>query len=178
MVQGLSLSTLTASRNSGVCGPTLSWRKHFKLMKKTYITSANERHCVWHQCVKSMFLKGNPSILRQRDMRVEAGWLFKGGDQELDASSEKSETANEDILIFFFQLDLATRVQVWLGLNLVGLFFGFSLLYTLKLIKCCSIICQFDIWWGFCCSGRVLTVCSKHGTVWNCTTTEKQTDWG
>ncbi|XP_048319011.1 clp protease adapter protein ClpF, chloroplastic isoform X2 [Ziziphus jujuba] len=117
MVQGLSLSTLTASRNSGVCGPTLSWRKHFKLMKKTYITSANERHCVWHQCVKSMFLKGNPSILRQRDMRVEAGWLFKGGDQELDASSEKSETANEDILIFFFQLDLATRVQYALNME-------------------------------------------------------------
>lgn len=55
-------------------------------------------------------------------MRVEAGWLFKGGDQELDASSEKSETANEDILIFFFQLDLATRVQVGLGLNLIGCF--------------------------------------------------------
>lgn len=49
-------------------------------------------------------------------MRVEAGWLFKGGDPGLDATSEQSESANEDILIFFFQLDLATRVQVWLML--------------------------------------------------------------
>ena len=56
---------------------------------------------------------GNPNTLKRRNLRVEAGWLFnKGGEQELDASSERSENANEDILIFFFQLDLATRVQV------------------------------------------------------------------
>lgn len=53
-------------------------------------------------------------MLRRRDVRVEAGWLFKGGDRGLEASSERSESANEDILIFFFQLDLATRVQVLL----------------------------------------------------------------
>lgn len=52
-------------------------------------------------------------MLRQRNLRVEAGWLFKGGgEQGPDASSEHSENANEDILFFFFQLDLATRVQV------------------------------------------------------------------
>jgi len=38
--------------------------------------------------------------------------MFRGGEQELDASVEQSESANEDILMFFFQLDLATRVQV------------------------------------------------------------------
>ncbi|KAF3431542.1 hypothetical protein FNV43_RR26273 [Rhamnella rubrinervis] len=117
MVQGLSLSTLTASRNSGVYGQTPSWKKHYKLLRNTPITSANERRCVWHQCVQSMFVKGNPNILRQRDVRVEAGWLFKGGDQGLEASSEGSESANEDILIFFFQLDLATRVQYALNME-------------------------------------------------------------
>ncbi|MCF8706257.1 heat shock protein HspQ [Corynebacterium sp. MC-25] len=35
----------------------------------------------------------------------------------MDASSERSESANEDILIFFFQLDLATRVQYSLNLE-------------------------------------------------------------
>lgn len=30
----------------------------------------------------------------------------------MDANSERSESANEDILIFFFQLDLQTRIQV------------------------------------------------------------------
>ncbi|KAF3943492.1 hypothetical protein CMV_029959 [Castanea mollissima] len=48
---------------------------------------------------------------------VEAGWLFKGGGQGLEASCERSESANEDILIFFFQLDLATRVQYALNLE-------------------------------------------------------------
>ncbi|KAM1744519.1 hypothetical protein ACFX11_011391 [Malus domestica] len=78
MVQGLSLSTLTAFRYGGLCGSMPSWRKQFKLMSKTRISSGVER------C---------------------------GGDQGLNASSERSESANEDILIFFFQLDLATRVQ-------------------------------------------------------------------
>ncbi|KAH0984916.1 hypothetical protein GBA52_012093 [Prunus armeniaca] len=51
-------------------------------------------------------------VSRQRSVRVEPGWLYKGGDQGFSASSERSESANEDILIFFFLLDLATRVQV------------------------------------------------------------------
>ncbi|KAJ0963468.1 hypothetical protein J5N97_028590 [Dioscorea zingiberensis] len=43
--------------------------------------------------------------------RVRATWLFKGNDKEMDANLERSETANEDILILFFQLDLETRIQ-------------------------------------------------------------------
>lgn len=57
-------------------------------------------------------------------MRVEARWPFQGGDQGLDPNSERSESANEDILIFFFQLDLATRVQVTARLLLFTSFFG------------------------------------------------------
>ncbi|CAN6675858.1 unnamed protein product [Malus baccata var. baccata] len=111
MVQGLSLSALTASCNGGVCGSMPSWRRHFKLMSKTRISTGVERFGIWHLCRQSLFLRGNTDVVRQRNMRVEAGWLFKGGDQGLNASSEQSESANEDILIFFFQLDLATRVQ-------------------------------------------------------------------
>ncbi|KZV48330.1 hypothetical protein F511_29247 [Dorcoceras hygrometricum] len=50
-------------------------------------------------------------ISRPGSWRVGAGWLFKGGDKgsNLDASCEQSESANEDILMFFFELDLATR---------------------------------------------------------------------
>ncbi|KAM2330380.1 clp protease adapter protein ClpF, chloroplastic-like isoform X2 [Malus sylvestris] len=111
MEQGLSLSALTASCNGGVCGSMPSWRRHFKLMSKTRISTGVERCGIWHLCRQSLFLRGNTDVVRQRNMRVEAGWLFKGGDQGLNASSEQSESANEDILIFFFQLDLATRVQ-------------------------------------------------------------------
>ncbi|PON40199.1 Hemimethylated DNA-binding domain containing protein [Trema orientale] len=118
MVQNLSLSALTTSQNGGVCGSSPSWRKHFNVMSKTQISSSVERHGIWKHRVHSIFLKGNPSFLRRRDTRVEAGWLFKGGgDQGLDASSERSESANEDILIFFFQLDLATRVQYALNVE-------------------------------------------------------------
>ncbi|GFY98410.1 uvrB/uvrC motif-containing protein [Actinidia rufa] len=53
-------------------------------------------------------------------MRVEAGWFFKGGDQGLDASSEHSESANVDILIFFLHLNLATQVQRALNLEEYG----------------------------------------------------------
>lgn len=77
-------------------------------MRKTGITSNLER-CNWGQ---SLNFEVHHNFPRPRNLIVEAGWLFKGGEQELDASSEGSETANEDILIFFFQLDLATRVQV------------------------------------------------------------------
>ncbi|BBN69586.1 Protein kinase superfamily protein, partial [Prunus dulcis] len=55
-------------------------------------------------------------VSRQRSVRVEPGWLYKGGDQGFSASSERSESADEDILIFFFLLDLATRVQTWSSL--------------------------------------------------------------
>ena len=70
------------------------------------------RQSLWHGYVPCFYFKGNPNLLRKRNLRVKAGWPFKGGDQELSASSERSEAANEDILIFFFQLDLATQVQV------------------------------------------------------------------
>uniref|UniRef100_A0A2N9J3T0 Hemimethylated DNA-binding domain-containing protein n=1 Tax=Fagus sylvatica TaxID=28930 RepID=A0A2N9J3T0_FAGSY len=117
MAQGLSSSTLTTSCNSGVYGSIPLWGRHFKLMKKAQIVSATDRHYIWHQHMHSLFLTSNPHILRQRNLRVEAGWLFKGGGQGLEASSERSESANEDILIFFFQLDLATRVQYALNLE-------------------------------------------------------------
>lgn len=110
MVQGLSVGTLTISGNGAFHGSTSSWRRHFKLVKKTYL--GIDGQCLWEQCVQNLHLRGKPNRLRQRNLRVEAGWLFKGGDQGLDSSSERSEAANEDILIFFFQLDLATRVQV------------------------------------------------------------------
>lgn len=68
--------------------------------------------CAYGQRVDSF--AGPCKISRRSGLRVQAGWLFKGNDKgsELDASCEHSERANEDILMFFFELDLATRVQV------------------------------------------------------------------
>jgi len=107
MVQGVSLSTLAT------CGKNRIYGSSFEPFKRSYITSATGKHLIWNKCVKSLLFIGYPFVLRQRSsFKVEAGWMFRGGEQELDASVEQSESANEDILMFFFQLDLATRVQV------------------------------------------------------------------
>ncbi|XAR55915.1 hypothetical protein NMG60_11036154 [Bertholletia excelsa] len=98
MTQVMSASTLTTSGRSSMSSTCLLGR-HFKLTKESHI---NLEHL---------------HIARKRSLRVEAGWFFKGGEQESDATSERSESANEDILIFFFQLDLATQVQRALNLE-------------------------------------------------------------
>lgn len=113
MVQSQSLSTLT------ICGSVQvysSWRNRLNSGKSSGLIS--------DRCVSCQFLRRSSSSsssslrshwksIKQRNLlKVEARWPFQESDQGLDASSERSESANEDILIFFFQLDLATRVQV------------------------------------------------------------------
>ncbi|CAN0896478.1 Clp protease adapter protein ClpF, chloroplastic [Linum grandiflorum] len=66
--------------------------------------------------------KCNPNnVTGRRSLRVEAGWLFSSNSGNQDSNSgaklEQSESTNEDILIFFFQLDLATRVQCALNME-------------------------------------------------------------
>ncbi|XWS69654.1 hypothetical protein CRYUN_Cryun04dG0197700 [Craigia yunnanensis] len=117
MVQTLSLSgTLKTSGSTAVYGTEVVGRRHFEIIGKAHIKSGIGTQFLWHGYVPSFYFKGNPNLLRKRNLRVKAGWPFKGGDQELGASSERSEAANEDILIFFFQLDLATQVQRALNL--------------------------------------------------------------
>ena len=86
----------------------------FEPFKRSQITSSTGRNLVWNNSVQSLFLT------RHSGFRAEAAWMFRGGEQGLDVSSEHSESANEDILMFFFfQLDLATRVQVLAAFTLV-----------------------------------------------------------
>uniref|UniRef100_A0A2P2KUY7 DNA binding protein n=1 Tax=Rhizophora mucronata TaxID=61149 RepID=A0A2P2KUY7_RHIMU len=109
MVQSLSLSTLSTSGNSFICGSIPSWKRDFKLIRKPHVA-------IGSNCLEKLQLAANPSLFGSKSLRVQAGWLFnKGGEQGSGASAESSESANEDILIFFFQLDLATRVQVCLA---------------------------------------------------------------
>lgn len=117
MVQSHSLSTLT------ICGSVQvysSWRRNrVKFVKSSGL--------IGDRCVSCQFFRRPSSSLRsqwkslkQRNLsRVEARWPFQGGGdhQGLDPNSERSESANEDILIFFFQLDLATRVQCALNME-------------------------------------------------------------
>lgn len=106
MVQGVSsLSTLTTCGKIRFYG---SYTTPFKPSKKSHITLE------YSQSGKNLFFMKCHRISRLSGFRVEAGWLFGRGEQGLDASAESSEIANDDILIFFFQLSLTTRVQVWI----------------------------------------------------------------
>lgn len=83
-----------------------------KFLSKAYTNSFINGPSLWRQ----RFLS-SCSTISSRDWRkvstLRATWLFNKGNNEKEtgASLERSEAANEDILIFFFQLDLATRVQ-------------------------------------------------------------------
>ncbi|XP_045810677.1 clp protease adapter protein ClpF, chloroplastic [Trifolium pratense] len=118
MVQGVSLSTLATCGKSRIYCSSHSWMTPFEPFKRSHIESATGKHVVWNKCVQSLVLIGYPCVSRQRScFKVKAGWMFRGGEQGLDASVEQSESANEDILMFFFQLDLATRVQCALNME-------------------------------------------------------------
>nr|CAB3478391.1 unnamed protein product [Digitaria exilis] len=54
---------------------------------------------------------------RMKAMRTNARWLFGGDGRSSDARLERSESANEDILIFYFQMDLQTRIQYALNIE-------------------------------------------------------------
>ncbi|KAK4788750.1 hypothetical protein SAY86_020069 [Trapa natans] len=116
-MQVLSSNTVTASGSGGIYGTNSSTDQHSKLMKRNFTVSTFVRKCLWNQCMQSSFSSGNLNVQRASKYKAKAGWLFKGGDKGLDASSERSESANEDLLIFFFQLDLATRVQYALNVE-------------------------------------------------------------
>lgn len=89
----------------------------FEPFKRSQITSATGKQLVRNHSVQRLFLIGYPYVSRHSGFKAEAAWMFRGGEQRSDASSEHSESANEDILMFFFQLDLATRVQYALNME-------------------------------------------------------------
>ncbi|XP_010066867.2 clp protease adapter protein ClpF, chloroplastic isoform X2 [Eucalyptus grandis] len=113
----LSLSPVTASAKSGVYATDSSCRRQFSLTKRTFATSGSDGQSHQCQCMQSFSFSANVIATRRREVVVRAGWLFKGGEKGLDASAEQSESANEDILMFFFQMDLTTRVQYALNLE-------------------------------------------------------------
>ncbi|CAL0315213.1 unnamed protein product [Lupinus luteus] len=116
MVECLALSTVATCGKCRLYGSSSSssWMEPFKPFKRSRINSFTSRHSVWNQRV--LFTRC-PYVLRRSVFKAEAGWMFRGGEQGLDASAEHSESANEDILMFFFQIDLATRVQYALNME-------------------------------------------------------------
>ncbi|KAL7132757.1 hypothetical protein ABFS83_12G095300 [Erythranthe nasuta] len=118
MVQ-VAINTLVTSRCSVVCESSNLWRRNFGVVREHHTVLGAGRSCLCSSVEKDASFVGPCHVSQPRSLRVQARWLFNGSDKgsELDASCEHSESANEDILMFFFELDLATRVQYALNVE-------------------------------------------------------------
>ncbi|KAJ3696166.1 hypothetical protein LUZ60_001543 [Juncus effusus] len=101
-MQAVSLSNLTFG------GSIPNRRKYQGLFSKFHASSTLN-----NPFYKKGSLRNNQIKWKRGDLLVKEAWQFFGGqnDKSTEGSIEKSEAANEDILLFFFQLDLETRVQ-------------------------------------------------------------------
>ncbi|WVZ68724.1 hypothetical protein U9M48_017628 [Paspalum notatum var. saurae] len=70
----------------------------------------------WDWCVHKLHMKTNGRRMNAT-VRTNAKWMFGGEGRSNDARLERSESANEDILIFYFQMDLQTRIQYALNIE-------------------------------------------------------------
>lgn len=113
-IDGMLTNTVVTPRCIAVCGSNEDWRRYLRQAREAPMVLGAGRPCLYSFGGRIASFAGLCNISRPRSLRVQAGWLFKGHDRgsESDASCEHSESVNEDILMFFFELDLATRVQV------------------------------------------------------------------
>ncbi|XP_073005689.1 clp protease adapter protein ClpF, chloroplastic [Typha latifolia] len=115
-MQGLSVSSLAASANGGTCGAVSILRYDPRILNKIHVSSMIDGPSLWPQSLLKLYAR-NDSRTRRIGSRVKATWLFGGDGKDINANIERSEAANEDILIFFFQLDLETRIQYALNME-------------------------------------------------------------
>ncbi|CAM8882183.1 unnamed protein product [Rhodiola kirilowii] len=113
MSQSASLVPLTTCYSGCLCGADFVSGKSSKFVKESFLIPGTGRQCLGHLTGKRFVVGAQTNVGATRSVKMQAGWLFNKGDgsKGLDARCEHSESTNEDILIFFFQLDLATQVQ-------------------------------------------------------------------
>ncbi|PKA61017.1 hypothetical protein AXF42_Ash020825 [Apostasia shenzhenica] len=108
-MQGVSVSTLSSAANGGSFRTVTLRRGDMKILNRSCIYSFVRGSRFWRQCMQRLYsTKGNR---KSTGSKISGAWLFKGNGKEMDANIERSEAANEEILMFFFQLDLETRIQ-------------------------------------------------------------------
>ncbi|CAA7393515.1 unnamed protein product [Spirodela intermedia] len=116
MIQGASVNSLTASASGRSCGPAAPWQRDSRVRRGISGNFWIGGQSLGKKCLPQFFsLRSHGS--RQATLKVNATWLFNQSRGDMDANSERSESANEDILIFFFQLDLQTRIQYALNME-------------------------------------------------------------
>jgi hypothetical protein len=112
------------------------------LLKSSFCRKVDRRFCntfAGSSAFTGLFCKkgflGKNSTVERGDFFVRATWrLFGGGgDKSTNASIEHSEAALDDILLFYYKLDLETRVQVRVIRSSSFLFLHFFVLNRISL---------------------------------------------
>lgn len=113
-MQGISVCGSVASPEGVNRRPAFVARNDMRLFYK--INSVSRGAYPWRWCVKKLDTRTNGRNMNTT-VRTNARWLFGGDGRSSNARLERSEAANEDILIFYFQLDLQTRIQYALNIE-------------------------------------------------------------
>lgn len=116
-MQGISICGSVASPHGGNCRGACVARNDVRLPCE--VNSVSQGLYSLHWCVHKPQMKTNGRRMNAA-VRTNARWLFGGDGRSNDARLERSESANEDILIFYFQMDLQTRIQVSSSLFILG----------------------------------------------------------
>ncbi|CAL4947297.1 unnamed protein product [Urochloa decumbens] len=113
-MQGISLCGSVASTHGANCRGACVARKGLRLPCDINAVSHGAYSCHWR--MHKLHTNAN-SRRMNATVRTNARWLFGGDGRSSDARLERSESANEDILIFYFQMDLQTRIQYALNIE-------------------------------------------------------------
>lgn len=116
-MQGISICGSVASPHGANCRRACVARNDVRLPCEANAVSQGLHSLHW--CAHKPQMKNNGRRMNAA-VKTNARWLFGGDGRSNDARLERSESANEDILIFYFQMDLQTRIQVSSCLFILG----------------------------------------------------------
>jgi hypothetical protein len=117
-MQGISICGSVASPHGANCRRACVARNDVRLPCEVNAVSQGLHSLHWW-CAHKPQMKNNGRRMNAA-VKTNARWLFGGDGRSNDARLERSESANEDILIFYFQMDLQTRIQVSSCLFILG----------------------------------------------------------
>ncbi|KAF8766236.1 hypothetical protein HU200_007743 [Digitaria exilis] len=112
-MRSISICGSVATLHGANCRSACVGRNSLRLPCEINADSLGAYSCHWRMHKLHMKTNGR----RMKAMRTNARWLFGGDGRSSDARLERSESANEDILIFYFQMDLQTRIQYALNIE-------------------------------------------------------------
>lgn len=113
-MQGISICGSVASPHGANCRRACVARNDVRLPCEVNAVSQGLHSLHW--CAHKPQMKNNGRRMNAA-VKTNARWLFGGDGRSNDARLERSESANEDILIFYFQMDLQTRIQYALNIE-------------------------------------------------------------